>query len=215
MKLVLFDCDGTLVDSAGLIHGCMERTFAEADLAPPAPEATRGVIGLSLDLAIARLLAREVDEAIGGLVQRYKHHFVAMRAEQDLRENLYDGIADLIAGLAARDDILIGMVTGKSRRGVTAVFETHGFGSHFLTVRTADDCPSKPHPAMVQECCAETGIDPADTLVVGDAIYDMQMACAASAGAIGVAWGYSTPDALRQHGARDVLDHPAALLNHL
>ena len=215
MKLIMFDCDGTLVDSAGLIHGCMERTFAEAALPLPAPDATRGVIGLSLDLAIARLLAREVDEAIGALVQRYKHHFVAMRAEAEFRENLYDGIGELIAGLAARDDVLIGMVTGKSRRGVTAVFETHGFGAHFLTVRTADDCPSKPHPAMVLECCAETGIDPQDTLVVGDAIYDMQMARSAKAGAIGVAWGYSTADALRQHGAQDVLVHPSGLLNHL
>lgn len=215
MKLVLFDCDGTLVDSAGLIHGCMERTFAEAELPLPALDATRGVIGLSLDIAIARLLAREVDEAIGALVQRYKHHFVTMRAEPGFRENLYDGVSDLIGQLAARDDVLIGMVTGKSRRGVTAVFETHGFGAHFLTVRTADDCPSKPHPAMVLECCAEMGIDPADTLVVGDAIYDMQMARAARAGAIGVAWGYSSPDALRQHGAEEVLDHPSGLLNHI
>ncbi|PHP65025.1 HAD family hydrolase [Zhengella mangrovi] len=215
MKLVLFDCDGTLVDSAGIIHGCMERTFAEAQLPVPTPEGTRGIIGLSLDIAIARLLAREVDDEIGGLVQRYKHHFVSMRAAPDFREDLYDGIAPLIASLALRDDILIGMVTGKSRRGVESVFQTHGFGQHFLTVRTADDCPSKPHPAMVLECCAETGMDPKDTLVVGDAIYDMQMAKAAGAVAIGVSWGYGAADELRRHGADAVLEHPSGLHDHL
>ena len=215
MKLILFDCDGTLVDSAGLIHGCMERTFAEAALPLPAPDATRGVIGLSLDLAIARLLAREVDEAIGALVQRYKHHFVAMRAEAEFRENLYDGIGELIAGLAARDDVLIGMVTGKSRRGVTAVFETHGFGAHFLTVRTADDCPSKPHPAMVLECCADAGIDPADTIVIGDSVYDMMMAKSAGAQALGVSWGYGEADALSAAGADAVVHEVAHILHHI
>ena len=104
------------------------------------------------------------------------------------------------------------MVTGKSRRGVDRVMETHGFGRHFLTIRTADDCPSKPHPAMVLECCAEMGIDPAVTFVVGDAIYDMQMARNAGARAIGVAWGYHPREGLIASGAHQVLAAPAELL---
>lgn len=211
-KLVLFDCDGTLVDSAAIIHGCMERTFEEAGLALPDIAATKSVIGLTLNLAIARIAGREPDAAIDVMTERYKHHFSAMRGEPNFHEPLYAGIGELIAEIAKRDDVLIGMVTGKSRRGVEGVFSTHGFGESFVVVRTADDCPSKPHPAMVQECCAFTGIDAASTFVVGDAIYDMQMARAASARAIGVSWGYHDAPALLHSGAERVLASPADLL---
>lgn len=215
MKLVLFDCDGTLVDSGDFIHQCMVATFTEADLEPPAPNETRSVIGLSLDLAIARLLGREPDAEIAALTDRYKGHFVALRAAPGFSERLYDGIADLISVLSARRDLLLGMVTGKSRRGVKAVIETHGFGNAFCTVRTADDCPSKPHPAMVLECCGEAGVDPGDAIVVGDAIYDMQMARAAKAAGIGVSWGYGAPDDLVANGAGAILGVPADLLAYL
>ncbi|MDQ6434897.1 HAD-IA family hydrolase [Mesorhizobium sp. LHD-90] len=211
-RLVLFDCDGTLVDSAAVIHGCMERAFAEAGLAAPDLAATKSVIGLTLNLAIAQMLGREVDPAIDALAERYKHHFHAMRGEADFSEPLYPGIAMLVAELAKRDDILVGMVTGKSRRGVQAVFSTHGFGEAFLVVRTAEDCPSKPHPAMVLECCAFAGVDPASTFVVGDAIYDMQMARSAGARAIGVGWGYHDARALMLSGAERVLQEPAELM---
>lgn len=215
MRLVLFDCDGTLVDSGGFIHQCMVATFEEAGFAPPALEDTRSVIGLSLDLAIARLLDREPDPEIAALTDRYKSHFVALRAAPDFSEHLYEGIAELIAELSARTDLLLGMVTGKSRRGVRAVIETHGFGDAFHTIRTADDCPSKPHPAMVLECCGEAGVDPGDAIVVGDAIYDMQMARAAKAAGIGVSWGYGAPDDLVANGAGGILGVPADLLAYL
>ena len=211
-KLVIFDCDGTLVDSGAVIHACMTRAFAGAGLEPPTLAAPHGVIGLSLDYAIARLLAREPDMLVGELTEAYKRHFLTIRSEPDFSEPLYDGIAALIDGLAARDDIVLGMVTGKSRRGVQAVFATHGFGPRFMVVRTADDCPSKPHPAMVLECCAEAGFDPASTTVVGDAIYDFVMARSAGARAVGVGWGYHDRTALEAAGAYAVLSRPSDLL---
>ncbi|PRD41342.1 HAD family hydrolase [Phyllobacterium phragmitis] len=212
MKLVLFDCDGTLVDSAGVIHRCMARTFAEAGMTQIDEVHTRAIIGLSLDHAIARLLKCDVDAAVQALAQRYKDHFVLMRGEPDFAEPVFPGIPELIAELGRRDDIVIGMVTGKSRRGVRKVLELHGLSEHFIVVRTADDCPSKPHPAMVLEACAEAGFDPAEALVVGDAIYDMEMARAAGALAVGVSWGYHTSEALRATGAHHILDVPADLL---
>ncbi len=215
MKLVLFDCDGTLVDSAGFIHDCMVATFVEAGFAPPEPAATRGVIGLSLDIAIGRLLGHEPDAQIAVLTDRYKSHFIELRSGPDFSERLYDGVAELIDELKVRADLVLGMVTGKSRRGVKSVIGTHGFGNAFFVVRTADDCPSKPHPAMVLECCSEAGIDPGDTIVVGDAIYDMQMASAAKATGIGVAWGYASRDELAANGARAILNEPAGLLAYL
>ena len=95
------------------------------------------------------------------------------------------------------------------------IMNTHGYADHFVVSRTADDCPSKPHPAMVTECCDATGILPADTLVIGDAIYDMQMAKGAGATAIGVAWGYANPDELWKAGADAVVEHPADLLAYI
>lgn len=212
MKLILFDCDGTLVDSAGVIHRCMARTFAEAGLIELQEADTRSIIGLSLDHAIARLLKCDIDASVQALTQRYKDHFVLIRGEPDFAEPVFPGIPELIAELAGRDDIAIGMVTGKSRRGVRKVLEMHGLTKHFMVIRTADDCPSKPHPAMVLEACTEAGFDPSDALVVGDAIYDMEMARSAGALAVGVSWGYHSREALRATGAHHILDVPADLL---
>ncbi len=211
MKLVLFDCDGTLVDSGDTIHRCMETCFLEAGFAAPTAAATRSIIGLSLPLAIARLLGREPDETVDRLTQGYKDSFTRFRQEPDFSEPLYDGVLPLLAALGARDNLLLGIVTGKSRRGVRSIFERHGIGRHFTVIRTADDCPSKPHPAMVLESCAEMGIEPAQTVVIGDAIYDMQMARAAGATAAGVSWGYGERHALAEAGAHHVLDAPADL----
>lgn len=213
MKLVLFDCDGTLVDSLHLIHDCMASTFREFRHAEPDPEQTKSIIGLTLDTAIARLLGRDVDSEVIAITARYKAHFARVRDEGAFREPMFDGIGELLAQLEARPDVILGVVTGKSRRGLGAVLKLHGLERSFFTMRTADDCPSKPHPAMVTECCGETGIDPADTLVVGDAVFDMQMAKTAGAAGIGVAWGYSTPAALRTAGAKVVIGRPDELLD--
>lgn len=209
MKLVLFDCDGTLVDSAGVIHRCMEMTFSDFGQPAPALEATKSVIGLTLNLAIARMLARGVDPEIEAMTARYKEHFMAYRQSGGALEPLFDGIAPLLAELSGRDEMLLGVVTGKSRRGLAAILAHHGYERTFVTIRTADDCPSKPHPAMVLECCAETGIAPEMTYVIGDSVYDVEMARAAGATAIGVSWGYGAPDMLLAAGAHGVAESAA------
>lgn len=211
MKLVLFDCDGTLVDSGNFIHRCMAESFVDAGMTPPELAQTFSIIGLSLPLAIAQLLGREPDEQVDWLTARYKENFVRLRAAPDFAEPLYDGVLPLLSELGQKDDILLGLVTGKSQRGVRSVFERHGIGQHFLVVRTADDCPSKPHPAMVLESCAEMGVAPERTIVIGDAIYDMQMARSAGAMAAGVSWGYHGEQALLQAGAHHVLNTPHEL----
>lgn len=211
MKLVLFDCDGTLVDSAGTIHECMTRTFSAAGLPAPGRGQTRQIIGLSLHLAMERLLGPHADADIPALVSQYKDNFLSMRGEPEFQESLFDGIAGMLAELRMRSDLVLGMVTGKSRRGVRSVVATHGFDGMFMTVRTADDCPSKPHPAMVLECCCETGIEPAETVVIGDTVYDIEMAGRAGAKAIGVSWGYHDAGALLSAGAADMASAPAMI----
>ncbi|WP_165219715.1 HAD-IA family hydrolase [Affinirhizobium pseudoryzae] len=216
MKLVLFDCDGTLVDSAALIHETMRRTFVQFGKREPLVEETKSIIGLTLDIAIARMQGKpHVDDEAVQMMAYYKSLFATVRSDMNFREPLFDGIRDVIETLGARDDLLLGAVTGKSRRGLDLVLDTHDFRKVFVVGRTADDCPSKPHPAMVTECCDEMGVRPADTLVIGDAIYDMQMAKAAGATAIGVSWGYASVAQLRDAGADVIVDHPRALLNHI
>ncbi|WEX78718.1 HAD-IA family hydrolase [Sinorhizobium numidicum] len=213
MKLVLFDCDGTLVDSAGLIHEVMARTFEAFDRPRPTSDATKAIIGLTLDIAIARLLGQDhVDNRATAMTAHYKAIFGSVRGEQDFHELLFPGIAEMMQSLTARDELLIGAVTGKSRQGLTHIAATHGFDKIFFVSRTADDCPSKPHPAMVMECCAEAGVDPKDTIVIGDAIYDMQMAKAAGADALGVAWGYASMRELTEAGADHIARVPADII---
>lgn len=215
MKLVLFDCDGTLVNSGGVIHRCMAETFASAGLRVPELSETQEIIGLTLNLAISQISGIPMGAEIENLTEQYKQQFRKIRLEHDFDEPLYDGIAELIDALAAQDDILLGMVTGKSRRGVISVMERHGFDRNFLVSRCADDCPSKPHPAMVLECCHETGCDVSQTFVIGDTTYDMMMAGSAGATAIGVNWGYHKPDRLSEAGAATILHRPLDLLGQL
>jgi phosphoglycolate phosphatase len=107
------------------------------------------------------------------------------------------------------------MATGKSKRGVAHLLQREGLRAHFATIQTADDHPSKPHPAMIARAIAETGVDPARTIVVGDTTFDVEMARAARAGAIGVGWGYHAPAALTAAGADPILAHFDELLPHL
>jgi phosphoglycolate phosphatase len=216
MKLVLFDCDGTLVDSGGLIHETMRRTFLHFGKPEPTFEDTKSIIGLTLDIAIARMQGKEhADQEDVDMTAYYKSLFVTVRQDMNFKEPLFDGIREVIEEIGPREDLLIGAVTGKSRRGLKLVMDTHGFDKYFVVGRTADDRPSKPHPAMVTECCDETGVKPADTLVIGDAIYDMQMAKAAGATAIGVAWGYASVEELKKAGADAIVHHPRELLAHI
>ena len=211
MKAILFDCDGTIADSFAMICAVMRRTFVAHDLTAPSDAATRDIIGLSLDVAIARLNPDADPSVLASLVAGYRTQFHSARIEPAFREALFPEMKPLIDRLAASESFLLGMVTGKSRRGVAAICAAHDMTTAFSVVRTADDCPSKPHPAMVLECCEFLGVGARETLVVGDSIYDVEMARAAGATALGVAWGTHRRDMLLAAGAADVAASPAEL----
>jgi phosphoglycolate phosphatase len=215
VRLVLFDCDGTLVDSQVMIVASMTGAFVASGRPPPPRAAVLSIVGLSLPVAVSRLVPGADAEAVDALVAAYKASFQSLRGSKDHLEPLYPGALSALATLAARDDVLLGVVTGKSRRGLDMVLAHHGLSDRFVVLRTADDAPSKPHPRMVLDAVAATGAEIRRTVVVGDTTYDIEMARAAGCRSIGVTWGYHAPEALAAAGA-DMLttrfdDVPAAI----
>jgi len=206
-RLALFDCDGTLVDSQHNICAAMEECFAGAGLDKPARERTRAIVGLSLVEAMREMLPDADAATHSELAERYKSVFHAMRARGVVEEPLFEGVAVLIDRLEA-DGWLLGVATGKSDRGLALCLEAHGLGGRFVTLQTADRHPSKPHPSMIQAAMAEAGAEPRSTIMIGDTSFDMAMARAAGATAIGVGWGYHDVYSLRLAGAHHVAGHP-------
>ena len=212
MKLVIFDCDGTLVDSQHMILAAMGAAYAAHGLAVPERERLLSVVGLSLAEAFTALGVGDARFPVAGLAEHYRLAFHALRASGKQMEPLYPGAAEAVATLARRDDVVLGIATGKSQRGVRLVLGHHGMLDHFITIKTADDAPSKPDPGMVTAAMREAGIAAADTVVVGDTAWDVAMARAAGARAIGVTWGYHTAQALSEAGAVAVVEDFAALI---
>lgn len=209
VKLVVFDVDGTLVDSQHLIVEAQARAFSEHGLAAPQRKEALSVVGLSLPEAFRRL----VGEAgpVAELSESYRRAFQALRLDPGYEEPLFPGMGELIAQLHARKDVRLGIATGKSRRGVDHILAKYGWEGWFATTQTADDAPSKPDPAMLRQAMEEAGAKPAMTVMVGDTTYDMMMARDAGAAAVGVAWGYHPPGALFGAGAVTVAETAASL----
>ncbi|MDO6416908.1 HAD-IA family hydrolase [Sphingomonas sp. BIUV-7] len=213
-RLAIFDCDGTLVDSQGVICTAIEQSFAAHRIAPPTRAASRGIIGLSVTQAMAVLHPAGSTDDHEALGATYKASFAELRTQGRADEPLYDGILAAIDGLEARG-WLLGVATGKSDRGLGHVLEKHGLHPRFITLQTADRHPSKPHPSMIRQAMADAGAEPAGTAMIGDTSYDMEMAKAAGVAAIGVAWGYHSADMLREAGADAVASHASELVDLL
>ena len=206
LRLVIFDVDGTLIDSQAHILAAMNAAFAAHDLPPPAREATLSIVGLSLPIAMARLAPNHPDWQ-GTLVEAYKDAFGQMRRGPDgaALSPLFPGARAALTHLAAQDHTLLAIATGKSRRGMDHILDLHDLRGLFQSVQTADDHPSKPHPSMVAACLRDTGTAAARAVILGDTTYDIDMGRAAGIHALGVAWGYHPPENLTASGACAIL----------
>ncbi|SDE32797.1 HAD-IA family hydrolase [Kordiimonas lacus] len=203
-KLVIFDCDGTLVDSQHMIVGTMHETFEELGLPVLTDAEVRAIVGLSLVEAMAALLP-EAERAFHELAtEKYKANFYKRRVEQAAGPDpLYPGTLEVLESLNA-DGYVLGVATGNSVRGLERVLKEHSIGHHFVTLQTADGHPSKPHPSMIHTAIAEAGSHADQTVMIGDTSFDMMMARNAPCGGIGVDWGYHHTDELTGAGAAHV-----------
>ena len=210
-RLAVFDCDGTLVDSAGPIYTATAATFREHGLADPEPTVCRQVIGLGLVEAMAAMMPESGYATHVELAESYKRHFHRARQEGQIHEPLFPGIAELLDALE-NDGWLLAVATGKSDRGLKLCLESHGISARFVSLQTGDRHPSKPHPSMVVQAMADAGSSPETTIVIGDTSYDMGMAVAAGAIGIGAGWGYHDARELVEAGAVAVAQRPSEVI---
>lgn len=209
MKLAIFDVDGTISDSQAQIVASVTHGFGCVGLAVPPRAEILSIVGLSLPEAMLRLAPEASAEQRAAIVDGYKSSYQHERLRQPAP--LYPGAAELIDRLAGRADMLLGIATGKSRRGLDALCAHHGIGGYFFTRQVSDNHPSKPHPAMVEAALAEAGVDARDAVMIGDTTYDIEMGRAAGVATIGVGWGYHPVSALRAAGAGAIVETFEAL----
>lgn len=214
MRLVIWDVDGTLVDSRAVVLQAMQAAYAALDLPAPDDASIMGQVGRSLELIFPDLSPNLDPRDHSALAEAYRQAYFRQRMAQGSAATspFFPGARAALDALAAQPMTLQAVATGKSRRGLHAMIEGHGLQGRFQSLQTADDHPSKPHPSMVLACLSETGIDATRAVMVGDTTYDMDMARAAGVATIAVPWGNHPAEHLDADSViADFADLPAVL----
>ncbi len=201
-SLLIFDWDGTLMDSEARIVACMQAAAADLSLALPDSAATRDIIGLGLKEAVMTLYPGLDREMVERMVQRYRHHYLL---ENETPTELFEGAEQVLRELSAAG-FLLAVATGKGRHGLEQSLQQTGLGPLFQATRCADETFSKPHPEMLLQLLDELGTEPGRALMIGDTEYDMQMAGNAGLAGLAVSYGVHSPERLRRHAPLDCID---------
>lgn len=200
--LIVFDWDGTLMDSEVKIVRCMQAAAADVGIPDVGVASIRNIIGLGLTEAMHALYPDQSPAHQAQLVERYRRHFLELDATaMPLFPGVVEGLEDLRA-----QGYLLAIATGKARRGLNRVLDETGMQYLFTSSRCADETLSKPHPKMLQEILAETGVEPHRALMVGDTVYDMEMARQAQVAGLAVSYGVHARERLLECGARACVD---------
>lgn len=204
--LIVFDWDGTLMDSTAIIAGSIQAACRDLGLTVPSDEAARHVIGMGLAGALRHAVPDAPEAMVEPLVERYRYHFLA----RDEAIPLYVGARETVVELLGAG-CLLAVATGKSRAGLSRAMRATGMQPYFQTSRTADETFSKPHPAMLLEIMEELGVEPECALMVGDTTHDLQMARNAGVDAVGMTHGAHPQEQLRELQPLALLDDFAGL----
>jgi phosphoglycolate phosphatase len=201
-ELIIFDWDGTLMDSVAKIVRCFSAALADTDTPDPGEEAIRHIIGLGLDEAMTALLPQADAARRARVVERYREHFLHL---DRTGMELFPGVR---AGLEALSEqgYLLAVATGKARRGLDRVLRDTGTAHLFCATRCADEAFSKPHPKMLEDILEQTGFDAGRALMVGDTSYDMEMARHAGVAGLAVTYGVHGRELLAEHAPLACLD---------
>ncbi|SHF54258.1 phosphoglycolate phosphatase [Modicisalibacter ilicicola DSM 19980] len=196
-RLVIFDWDGTLMDSESRIVACMQAAAADVGWGILDAEHVRDIIGLGLPEAIERMCPGMPADQAEALRRRYSHHFVDAERTPS---RFFPGVEAGVTRLRGNERLRLAVATGKSRRGLDRAFASTGSGDWFHASRTADETLSKPHPRMLEELLAEVGVEAKEALMVGDTEYDMEMARALDMDRLAVTYGVHAPERLARSG---------------
>ena len=205
-ELLVFDWDGTLMDSAAAIIASIQLSCRDLGLPVPERERAAHVIGLGLKDALTYVAPQLPSSEYGKLAERYRHHYLARDADIEL----FPGVREMLAALKEKGHVLA-VATGKSRAGLERVFEATQLKQYFDSSRCADETHSKPHPAMLQELMQELLVAPEATLMIGDTGHDLQMAVSAGVAALAVSYGAHTKDSLTAFNPLACIDAPQDL----
>lgn len=206
--LLIFDWDGTLVDSIDWIVHCVQSAAESCDCAVPPPQAAKDIIGLSIQEAMNTLFP-DADSAIQK--QMISHYNQLFFSKQTTAEDLFAGVEQMLIELK-QTGYQLAVATGKSRAGLDKVMQGTGLADLFCITRCADETASKPHPLMLEQIMQHTGISPERTLMIGDSIHDLQMAQNAQISAIGVTCGAHSAEILQQYQPLFCLEQTTELL---
>lgn len=204
--LIVFDWDGTLMDSTAIIASSIQAACRDMGVAEPDDATARHVIGLGLGEALRFAVPSLPEHQYGDLAARYRHHYLSKGEDIPLYAGAQDTLEELLAA-----EYLLAVATGKNRNGLNRVLESSGLKRYFHATRTADETASKPHPAMLHELMEELEVEPERVLMIGDTTHDLQLAINAGVDALGVTHGAHPEHALRELKPLALLDDFVAL----
>ncbi|NRA88823.1 MAG: HAD-IA family hydrolase [Rhizobiales bacterium] len=220
-KLVIFDLDGTLVDGAHSVVDAMQFAFVSNKYPKPTNRQIMDIIGLSLPQAIIKIISNfnelsDISDSYSqDIEQSYKDYFFKARISKKNASPIYEGALEAIDKLHVKDELLLGIATGKSRRGVDAFLDEFNLSDKFFTTYCSTECISKPNPDMILRAIKDAGVDKQNTVMIGDTSYDMEMAKSAGIHAIGVNWGYHSQNIMLSAGADIIVENFDQLTKHI
>ena len=213
VKLIVFDCDGTLVNGLARITESLNAGWDKAGLPKTDFGNVAHLVGLPLENIVQRYLPDDQHHLVPKIARDYRANYDGPR-DKNSEEPFFDGIRALL-DWAHGTTAVLGIATGKVRRGLDGILDHYKIPHYFITLQTSDQGPGKPHPAMLERAMREAKADPRQTVMIGDTTYDMQMAKSAGATALGVIWGYHSREDLKQAGADEIFETAAQLRSYL